>query len=136
MATTHVKFNLASIKRKLDVIDDETRLFAQNMFYKAMDGYIPFETGMLQRSVDITPEGVRFFAPYAQYLYFGKLMVSPTTRSAWAKKDERKVLTNVNLKYSLTVKPLACADWGHAAMLAKRDEIVKSIRNYIRMRNL
>ena len=38
--------------------------------------------------------------PYAQYLHEGILYVSPTTGSAWAKKDEIKVPTDRLLTYA------------------------------------
>lgn len=38
--------------------------------------------------------------PYAHYLHEGILYVSPTTGSAWAKKDEIKVPTNRELTYA------------------------------------
>lgn len=66
--------------------------------------YTPFETGALSRSATLgTVVGsgeVVWNAPYARYLYYGKLMVSPATGSPWAKKGERKVLTERDLKYN------------------------------------
>lgn len=38
--------------------------------------------------------------PYAHYLHEGILYVSPTTGSAWAKKDEMKVPTGKELTYA------------------------------------
>lgn len=38
--------------------------------------------------------------PYAHYLYEGILYVSPSTRSAWAKKNEIKVPTSKELTYA------------------------------------
>lgn len=38
--------------------------------------------------------------PYAHYLHEGVLYVSPTTGSAWAKKDEIKVPTDRELTYA------------------------------------
>ena len=37
---------------------------------------------------------------YARFLYYGKLMVSPSTGSAWAKPGEVKRPTQKDLKYS------------------------------------
>lgn len=66
--------------------------------------YTPFETGTLQRSAVIgTVIGsgeVVWSSPYAKFLYYGNVMVSPTTGSPWAKKGERKVLTNRPLHYN------------------------------------
>lgn len=38
-------------------------------------------------------------APYARYLYYGLLMVDSKTGSAWARKGDKKVLTNKPLTY-------------------------------------
>ena len=66
--------------------------------------YTPFDTGQLTRSATLgTVIGsgeVSYNAPYARYLYYGKVMVSPTTGSAWAKRGERKVLTAKLIKYN------------------------------------
>lgn len=43
---------------------------------------------------------VRISGPYAHYLHEGILYVSPTTGSAWAKKDEIKVPTSKELTYA------------------------------------
>lgn len=65
--------------------------------------YTPFQTGTLTRSATLgTVIGsgeVTYNAPYARYLYYGKVMVSPTTNNPWAKRGERKVLTAKLIKY-------------------------------------
>jgi len=65
--------------------------------------YTPHLTGALSKSAqaatDIGSGEVKWNTPYGRYLYRGKLMVSPSTGSAWAKKNEEKVLTNVPLSY-------------------------------------
>lgn len=65
--------------------------------------YTPFDTGSLSRSANLgTAIGsgeVVWNAPYARYLYYGTLMVSPSTGSPWAKKGERKVQTGRELRY-------------------------------------
>lgn len=44
--------------------------------------------------------------PQGRFLYEGKVMVGERSRSAWAKKAEKKVVTKFNLKYSRPgVKP-------------------------------
>ena len=37
--------------------------------------------------------------PYARYLYYGILMIDPVTRSPYAHKGARKILTNMELQY-------------------------------------
>lgn len=66
--------------------------------------YTPFQTGTLTRSATLgTVIGsgeITYNAPYARFLYYGKVMVSPTTGSPWAKRGERKVLTTRVIKYN------------------------------------
>ena len=66
--------------------------------------YTPFDTGQLTRSATLgTVIGsgeVTYNSPYAKYLYYGKVMVSPTTGSAWAGLGERKILNGQDIKYN------------------------------------
>lgn len=52
-----------------------------------------------------------YAVPYARYQYYGKVMVSSVTGSAYAKHGESKVLTSRNLSYSKARHPLAQAMW-------------------------
>lgn len=65
--------------------------------------YTPHLTGALSKSAQATTilgnGEVKWNTPYARYLYHGKLMVSPSTGSSWAKKNEKKVLANAPLSY-------------------------------------
>lgn len=65
--------------------------------------YAPFETGTLNRSgilgTKIGSGEVVWNAPYARFLYYGKVMVGVNTGSPWAKKGERKKVTDRDLKY-------------------------------------
>ena len=65
--------------------------------------YTPFQTNALIESAlsgtEIGSGNIIYNSPYAKYLYYGKLMVSPTTGSSWAKQGEKKVETDTDLKY-------------------------------------
>ncbi|MPN48985.1 hypothetical protein SDC9_196598 [bioreactor metagenome] len=63
--------------------------------------------------------------PYARFQYYGKLMVSPTTGSPWAKKGERKVLTSIDLKYSTIAHPLAGKKWFEEMKKVHKDNILR-----------
>lgn len=66
--------------------------------------YTPFDSSFLQKSAvlgTVIGSGtVEWVAPYARYLYYGLLMVSPSTGSSWAEKGERKTLTDKPLSYN------------------------------------
>lgn len=82
----------------------KAQVFIDSEVLRLSAPYIPFETSMLQKSGILgTVAGsgtVEWIAPYAKYLYYGNVMVSPTTGSPWAKKGERKVLTDKPLNYN------------------------------------
>ena len=62
--------------------------------------------------------------PYGRYLYKGKVMVSPTTGSPWARYGEKKVLVSEyggktrareNIEFTKTFHPKVTAEWFEAA---------------------
>ena len=65
--------------------------------------YAPYDYGGLMDSSvihsDTDSAELVWNAPYAQYLYFGLLMLADNG-SAWAKSGESKHLTNIPLSYS------------------------------------
>ena len=50
-------------------------------------------------------------SPYGRYQYYGKLMVSSISGSAWAKHGEKKVLTDKDLQFSTARHPQAQRLW-------------------------
>ena len=68
------------------------------------DPYLPFQSssaGLKDAGLDGTTVGsgeVRWNGPYARYLYYGKLMLSPSG-SSWAKHGEKKHLTDKDLNF-------------------------------------
>ena len=83
------------------------KMFA-NACMKHMDRFVPMEVvgenrGALRRSAHVEQNGedidVVYSTPYAHYMYEGKLYVDPVTGSSWARKDTKKVPTNIDLKY-------------------------------------
>lgn len=81
---------------------------------RLMKPYTPMLSGVLIKSATLgstigSGEIVQI-APYARYQYYGKLMVSRLTGSAYARQGESKVLTNKNLNYR-KINPNAGAFW-------------------------
>lgn len=64
--------------------------------------FTPFQSGQLIQSgihgTDVGSGIVRYNAPYARYLYYGKVMVG-SNGSPWAKKGEKKRVTDRNITY-------------------------------------
>ena len=68
--------------------------------------------------------------PYAHYLHEGILYVSPTTGSAWAKKNEIKVPTDKDLTY--TGGPMRGKKWFDRMKADHKDDILRAARELIR----
>lgn len=63
--------------------------------------------------------------PYARYLYFGKLMVDPTTGSSYAPKGGTKVVTDKNLVFNKAMHAQAQSHWFEAS---KAENLEKWVR--------
>lgn len=68
---------------------------------RRMDKYVPMSQGVLKNSVAISPDGTEIIyqTPYARFQYHGKVMVGKKSRSARAKKGEKKDVTDKVLTY-------------------------------------
>lgn len=81
----------------------KAQAFVDESVIRLCGPYIPKDSGFLLQSgylgTEIGSGTVEWIAPYSKYLYYGNLMVSPTTGSSWAKEGERKVLTTRPLNY-------------------------------------
>lgn len=77
--------------------------FIDSECIRLMSSYTPKQNGILVKSATLgTKIGsgkIEQVAPYARYQYYGMLMVSSVTGSAWAKHGESKVLTDKPLNY-------------------------------------
>lgn len=75
-------------------------------------------------SVAGTGSVIAAVAPQGRYLYSGKLMIDPVTRSAWARKGAKKVLTEKNLRFSR-----GRAKWFDAAKKADSKSWIRVVKN-------
>lgn len=71
---------------------------------------MPHRTGSLQQRSHTEDSGkkVIFLGPSGRFLYGGKVMVDPVTGSPWARKGEKKLLTDRPLQFS---NPQATDHW-------------------------
>lgn len=81
----------------------------------SMEPFMPMDTGQfidvtkaMSAAMAGTGKVVAAAPPEGRFLYEGKVMVGERSRSAWAKKAEKKVVTKFNLKYS---RPGAKPHW-------------------------
>lgn len=63
--------------------------------------YVSFKSGVQEASVNPINSGKQVIinVPYAQFQAGGKVMVGVKSRSAWARRGERKVVISKDLKY-------------------------------------
>lgn len=63
--------------------------------------YVSHKSGVQEKSVKPINNGKQVIinVPYARFQAKGKVMVGIKSKSAWAKRGERKVVINKNLKY-------------------------------------
>lgn len=103
--------------------------FVDSECIRLMKPYTPFRGGVLEKSATLgTKIGsgeIHQIAPYARYLYYGKLMVSSITGSAWARQGEKKVLTDTDLQYDQSAHPQAGKMWFARMKENHKQEILK-----------
>lgn len=94
--------------------------------------FVPMQTGMLMKSGQlgtIVGSGtVVYQAPYARYLYYGKLWVDPATGSSWATTSGYKVATDKDLVFSQSVHPQAQAFWFEASKAQNKPKWIAGAR--------
>lgn len=99
-----------SSKRTADL--NRAQAFIDSECIRQMAKYTPERSRTLIRSATIgTKIGsghIVYLDPKARYQYYGKLMVSSVTGSAYARRGEKKVLTDKDLNYT---KATARALW-------------------------
>lgn len=103
--------------------------FIDSECIRLMKPYTPMLNGMLVKSATLgTVIGsgeIHQNVPYARYLYYGKLMVSSITGSAYARQGEKKVLTSKDLKYNTSKNPNAGAFWFERMKADHKSKILK-----------
>lgn len=92
------------------------QVFVDSEMIRRMKRYTPARNLFLSEKAPVlgTKVGsgrIYYLAPYGRYQYYGKLMVSRLTGSAFASRGESKVLTGRDLRYSRLRHPEAQAKW-------------------------
>jgi hypothetical protein len=104
--------------------------FIDSEVIRLMAPYTPRQNNILIDSATIgTRIGsgeVNQTTPYARYHYYGKLMVSSITGSAWASRGEKKVLTDIDLKYNGA--PMRGPFWFDRMKADKKEDILNGAR--------
>ena len=138
IVTTQIKVNEEEIGAKLEnLINDEVMLSIHNLFAKKMEPYVPFNPGD-QASVEITPEYVKYDAPYAHYHYEGLVygpnipIIEDGIVVGWFSiPNKPKHPTGAQLQFK---KPLASAHWDEAMMRDKGEEFIAEVKEILKER--
>ena len=82
---------------------NQGQVFLDETVAKELSKYVSFKSGTQSLSIIIATDFgsgiVRIAVPYARFQAYGKVMVGEQSHRAWAKKGERKIVTNKDLKY-------------------------------------
>ena len=128
---------LESIKDRLMQASSEAEHSLAVQIRKDTSPYVPALTGSLDTRTRI--EGfsdaglgpgtggsmIVYPGPYARYLYYGKLMVDPTTGSSYAPKGGTKVVTDKNLVFSKSMHAQAQSHWFEASKAQNLEKWVR-----------
>jgi len=123
------------------------KFFTQEMM-RQTDKYVPMDTGMLAGSAQrfMEPDAVVYYAPYAQYLYYGKLMVDPETLKGafhdeennmfWSRPGVPKILDpdGRSLQYDTSKHPLAGPMWAERSWADNGEKITAEVEKFIMRR--
>lgn len=124
-ANVKVDVNLERFSKQFQEAQKE---LDQNVM-NSMQRFMPNVTG---RFIDVTKKmneptsglGLVFAGrpPMGRFLHYGMLMVDPVTKSPWARKGAKKVLTSTPLKYNHSKNPDAGANWYPRADKADKEK--------------
>ena len=107
----------------------DVQKFIDSECIRLMVPYTPMNNGILMKTAvlgtKIGSGHIYYNSPYARYQYYGKLMVSSVTGSAYAIHGESKVLTVTDLKYSTARHPQAQKMWFETMKTNKKEQILR-----------
>lgn len=103
---------------------DSAIMTSMEPFMPRRDGTFINTTKAQSAALAGTGKVVAAAPPYGRFLYEGKVMIGEKSRSPWAKKGEKKVVTGRNLTYSGGGQ----AHWFDAAKGADLDEWVNLVK--------
>ena len=103
------------------LVDNETMRYMGDYMPRRQAGELEH---MMVMATVIGSGQIHIPGPYAHYLHEGILYVSPTTGSAWAKKNEIKVPTDQELTYAGA--PMRGKKWFDRMKADHKDDILQA----------
>lgn len=102
---------------------------------KDTEQYVPALTKSLANRTRVVENTVVYPGPYARFLYYGKVMIDPVTKSAWARKGATKIVTGKELNISQAVHSQAQDHWFEASKSENLEKWVqvagKAVEKYL-----
>lgn len=126
-----VKMNSTNKILKDHGLDQDGRAirFLRDDADRLMNLYVPMQNGMLRRNKTYpSNHEIKYISSYSKVQYYGKLMLTKNG-SSWAKKGEKKVVTNKNLKYHTSGTG---PKWDKLMMQRNKNTLIKDVENYIK----
>ena len=117
---------LDAIKEKLAEASSQAEHLMAIQIEKDTSPYVPALTGSLDQRTRVDEGQVIYPGPYARYLYFGKLMVDPETRSSYAPMGSTKVVTDKDLVFNKSMHSQAQSHWFEASKAQNLEKWVKA----------
>ncbi|MBR3133391.1 MAG: hypothetical protein IKG42_04930 [Clostridia bacterium] len=92
-----------SYVNKFNININKVQAFTDETVARYLSRYVSFNTGVQSKSIPLSSEYgsglVIINVPYARFQAEGKVMIGVYSRSPWARRGERKVVTSKNLVY-------------------------------------
>lgn len=126
-----VKMNSTNKILKDHGLDQDGRAirFLRDDADRLMNPYVPMQNGMLRRNKTYpSNHEIKYISSYSKVQYYGKLMLTKNG-SSWAKKGEKKVVTNKNLEYHTSGTG---PKWDKLMMQRNKNTLIKDLENYIK----
>ena len=94
-----------------NLIDDTLMLQIHTEFERKMEKYVPWLSGTLAQTTEVSAEGVTYIQPYAHYQYVGE-----------------------DFNFTKDTHPLATAYWDKAMMTNEGEAFIKQVQVLLRRR--
>lgn len=109
-------------------VNGRVQQFIDQETIRLMAPYTPMLTGALEKSAtigtDIGSGVIQQISPYARFHYYGKLMLSEWTDSAWS-HGEGKYVTDIDLVHNKSQHPKAGPFWFERMKTDKKEQILR-----------
>lgn len=105
--------------------DGKVTKYLRDTVDRFCDPYIPFNMGPLKNDKEYPDnQSIKYISPYAHYHYKGKKAIGPSRPKGVIKK-----ISNIDMKYQGS--PTRGPEWDKRMMIARRDDVIKDIENFI-----